>query len=117
MILQWTGERLGAAKMTLQTEDFQQLEADTERKRTGFEKVYSASELVHGQLSKKKPSPEDNKTKVYPIQAWGEMWSNHGMAFSEDSPLGKELTAWKGIWDHEKGSVLNQTWYLRGCIE
>ncbi|KAI9266483.1 hypothetical protein BDA99DRAFT_505805 [Phascolomyces articulosus] len=88
---QWTGERLGAAKSTLQTEDFQRLEADTERKRTGFEKIHGASELVYGQLSKKKVSPEDGKTKVYPCDALGSCMMNHGGAFQEDSALGAAL--------------------------
>ncbi|KAI7856780.1 hypothetical protein BDC45DRAFT_502284 [Circinella umbellata] len=88
---QWTGERLGAAKSTLQTEDFQRLESDTERKRTGFEKVYGASELLYGQLSKKKVSPEDGKTKVYPCDAFGSTMMNHGGAFQEDSILGAAL--------------------------
>ncbi|KAI9488031.1 hypothetical protein BDB00DRAFT_850388 [Zychaea mexicana] len=90
---QWTGERLGAAKSTLQTEDFQRLEADTERKRTGFERVYSASELTYSQLSKKKLSPEDGKTKVYPCDALGSCLMNHGGAFTEDSPLGAALVS------------------------
>ncbi|KAI8146274.1 hypothetical protein BJV82DRAFT_601149 [Fennellomyces sp. T-0311] len=88
---QWTGERLGAAKSTLQTEDFQRLDIDTERKRTGFEKVYGASELTHAQLSKKKPSPEDGKSKVYPYEALGVCWLNHGSTFQEDSALGGAL--------------------------
>ncbi|KAI9320445.1 hypothetical protein BX666DRAFT_1851746 [Dichotomocladium elegans] len=88
---QWTGERLGAAKMTLQTEDFQRLESDTERKRVGFEKVYAASEIAHGYLAKKKVSPEDNKTKVYPLQGLGICWASHSIAFQEDSPLGAAM--------------------------
>ncbi|KAL1933071.1 hypothetical protein VTP01DRAFT_8749 [Rhizomucor pusillus] len=88
---QWTGERLGAAKATLQTEDFQRLETDTERKRATFEKVHQALEVFHGQLSKKKPSPEDGKTKVAPLEAVGACWINHGSSFSEDSALGIAL--------------------------
>ncbi|CAO3599156.1 unnamed protein product [Absidia cylindrospora] len=88
---QWTGERLGAAKATLQTDDFQQLEIETENKRTGFEKVHEASEQVHSQLSKKKPSPEDAKTKCTPLEALASCWINHGSAFADDAALGVAL--------------------------
>ncbi|KAG0170926.1 hypothetical protein DFQ28_001395 [Apophysomyces sp. BC1034] len=88
---QWTGERLGSAKATLQTEDFQRLEVETEQRRAGFEKVYEASQLQYGYLSKKKPSPDDPKTKVYPMEIFATSWTNHGDAFPGDSALGVAL--------------------------
>ncbi|ORY97659.1 hypothetical protein BCR43DRAFT_563071 [Syncephalastrum racemosum] len=91
---QWTGERLGAAKATLHTEDFQRLEQDTERKRTGFEKVQQATELFYGQLSKKKPSPEDPKAKVSPASAVGTCWISHSSVFGDDSLLGSALMSY-----------------------
>ncbi|SAM07262.1 hypothetical protein [Absidia glauca] len=88
---QWTGERLGASKVTLQTEDFQQLDAETENKRTGFEKVNEASEQVYDQLSKKKPSPYDTKVKCAPLESLSNCWIGHSSDFNDDSPLGVAL--------------------------
>ncbi|KAI8083055.1 uncharacterized protein BX664DRAFT_339715 [Halteromyces radiatus] len=88
---QWTGERLGAVKATSQTDDFQQLEAETENKRTGFEKVYEATDQFYTQLSKKKPSPEDQKIKCTPLESLASCWMHHGTAFSEDVALGVAL--------------------------
>ncbi|ORZ17948.1 hypothetical protein BCR42DRAFT_478578 [Absidia repens] len=88
---QWTGERLGAAKATLQTGGFQQLEEDTEKKRTGFEKVHEATEQVYGQLSKKKPSVDDAKTKCLPWESLASCWISHGSTFPDDNPLGAAL--------------------------
>jgi hypothetical protein len=62
---------------------------DTENKRVGFEKVHEASEQVYGQLSKKKPSPEDQKVKCTPWEALASCWMNHGTTFSDDAALGK----------------------------
>jgi hypothetical protein len=80
---------LGASKVTLQTEDFQQLDAETENKRTGFEKVNEASEQVYDQLSKKKPSPYDTKVKCAPLESLSNCWIGHSSDFNDDSPLGK----------------------------
>ncbi|KAF7723964.1 hypothetical protein EC973_001480 [Apophysomyces ossiformis] len=88
---QWTGERLGSAKATLQTEDFQRLEVETEQKRVGFEKVHEAAQLQYSHLSKKKPSPEDAKQKMYPMEIFATCWSSHGDAFPMDSALGVAL--------------------------
>ncbi|KAF7732125.1 hypothetical protein EC973_006380 [Apophysomyces ossiformis] len=87
----WTGERLGAAKATLQTEDFKRLEAETEKRREGFEKLYEAAELTHAYLSKKKPSPGDAKTKSMPLEALGHCWVSHGCVRPTDSDLGLVL--------------------------
>ncbi|CAO3598159.1 unnamed protein product [Absidia cylindrospora] len=88
---QWTGERLGAAKATLQTGGFQQLEDDTEKKRAGFEKVHEATEQVYGQLSKKKPSIEDAKAKCLPWESLASCWISHGSTFPDDNALGVAL--------------------------
>jgi hypothetical protein len=50
--------------------------------------VYQAATVVVGQLDKKKPSPEDGKTKVPPIEALGACWIGHGSVYPEDSLLG-----------------------------
>ncbi|KAG0179099.1 hypothetical protein DFQ29_002514 [Apophysomyces sp. BC1021] len=83
----WTGERLGAAKATSQTEDFKKLEAETEKRREGFEKLYEAAELTHAYLSKKKPSPGDGKTKSMPLESLGHCWVSHGCVRPTDSDL------------------------------
>ncbi|KAI9032741.1 hypothetical protein CLU79DRAFT_727703 [Phycomyces nitens] len=85
---QWTGERLGAAKATLQTEDFQRLEIETERRRAGFDRVVEAIDVSHAQLSKKKPSPEDAKIKISPMESLGACWSHYGDSFDTDSSAG-----------------------------
>jgi hypothetical protein len=79
---------LGSAKITGQTDDFHQLDQETEQRRVAFEKVYQAATLVLNQLDKKKPSPEDGKSKVPPTEALGACWFNHGSVFPEDSLLG-----------------------------
>ncbi|CAO3631562.1 unnamed protein product [Cunninghamella echinulata] len=88
---QWTGERLGQAKATLQTEDFQQLVVETENRRSEFEKVHEATEQVFHQLTKKKPSPEDNKTKCSHWEALANCWISYGKTFPDDSLLGTTL--------------------------
>ncbi|KAI9300405.1 hypothetical protein BJ944DRAFT_244227 [Cunninghamella echinulata] len=88
---QWTGERLGQAKATLQTEDFQQLVIETENRRSEFEKVHEATEQVFHQLTKKKPSPEDNKTKCSHWEALANCWISYGKTFPDDSLLGTTL--------------------------
>ncbi|KAL0089293.1 hypothetical protein F4703DRAFT_1770346 [Phycomyces blakesleeanus] len=85
---QWTGERLGAAKATLQTEEFQRLEIETERRRAGFDRVVEAIDVSHAQLSKKKPSPEDAKIKISPMESLGACWSHYGDSFDTDSSAG-----------------------------
>ncbi|CAO3693225.1 unnamed protein product [Rhizopus stolonifer] len=89
---QWTGERLGFAKVTLQTEDFQRLEVETDRKRLAFEKVHAAANIMQSQLGKRKPSPEDNfKTKRQPNDILGVCWINYGNEFTDDAALGNSL--------------------------
>ncbi|KAI8376334.1 uncharacterized protein BYT42DRAFT_383275 [Radiomyces spectabilis] len=46
---------------------------------------------MHAQLCKKKPSPEDGKTKCSPMAAVANCWISHGSAFPEDSALGVAL--------------------------
>lgn len=79
---------MGSAKITGQTDDFHQLDQETEQRRVAFDKVYQAAALVLKQLDKKKPSPEDGKTKVSPTEALGACWVNHGSVFPNDSLLG-----------------------------
>ena len=79
---------MGSAKITGQTDDFHQLDQETEQRRVAFDKVYQAAALVLKQLDKKKPSPEDGKTKVSPTEALGACWVNHGSVFPDDSLLG-----------------------------
>ncbi|CAO3632250.1 unnamed protein product [Cunninghamella blakesleeana] len=88
---QWTGERLGQAKATLQTEDFQQLVTETDTRRPEFSKVHEATEQVFHQLTKKKPSPEDGKTKCTHWEALANCWISYGKTFPDDNLLGVTL--------------------------
>ncbi|KAI8968509.1 hypothetical protein BDF20DRAFT_801388, partial [Mycotypha africana] len=85
---QWTGEKFGSAKSTSQTEDFQRLEVETDRKRAAFEKLHTSILLLQSQLKKVKISPEDNKTKRPPHDVFGVCLNLYGNEFNEDSPLG-----------------------------
>ncbi|RCH96477.1 hypothetical protein CU097_013824 [Rhizopus azygosporus] len=86
------GEKLGSAKITLQTEDFQRLEVETDRKRIAFEKVHAAANIMQTQLAKRKPSPEDNyKSKRLPGDILGVCWVNYGNEFNGDASLGVAL--------------------------
>ncbi|KAG2195948.1 hypothetical protein INT47_007084 [Mucor saturninus] len=89
--MKWTGEKFGSAKTTLQTEDFQRLEVETERKRIGYEKLHAAAGVMQVQLAKKKISPEDNKSKRLPNDILGVCLSNYGNEFTDDAPLGVAL--------------------------
>ncbi|KAI9015309.1 hypothetical protein CLU79DRAFT_707655, partial [Phycomyces nitens] len=84
----WTGERLGAAKATLQTDDFQRMQSETEKRRAGFEMLYNVAQLTHVYLSKRKVSPEDNKTKMTAMETFGQSLSNYGAAHDDLSDLG-----------------------------
>ncbi|CAO3679447.1 unnamed protein product [Rhizopus stolonifer] len=89
---QWTGERLGPAKITLQTDDFQRLEVETDRKRVAYEKVHEAANIMHTQLAKRKPSPEDNfRSKRLPCDILGVCWTSYGNEFTNDAALGNAL--------------------------
>ncbi|CDH55585.1 hypothetical protein RO3G_06765 [Lichtheimia corymbifera JMRC:FSU:9682] len=83
---QWTGERLGAAKPTLQTEDIQQLEDQTEQWHDGFERMYQSVKLSYAQLSKRKTSVQDPRLKCRPLEAIGDSWIRHGEEIAENSP-------------------------------
>ncbi|KAI7904397.1 uncharacterized protein BX663DRAFT_504926 [Cokeromyces recurvatus] len=85
---QWTGEKFGSAKITLQTEDFQRLEVETERKRVAYEKLYASTLILHQQLLKRKISPEDNKSKRLVGDIFGVSLNNYGNEFVEETPLG-----------------------------
>ncbi|CEP11464.1 hypothetical protein [Parasitella parasitica] len=89
---QWTGEKFGGAKVTLQTEDFQRLEQETEHRREGYEKVVEALYCVESYLLKKKPSPEDGRTKAMPLESLGSCLMHYGTVFPEDSALGQTET-------------------------
>lgn len=85
---QWTGEKFGSAKITLQTEDFHRLEVETERKRVAYEKLHSAVTIMNMQLLKRKISPEDNKSKRLPNDVFGVCLTNYGNEFTDDGSLG-----------------------------
>jgi hypothetical protein len=86
---QWTGEKFGGAKVTLQTEDFQRLEQETEHRREGYDRVLEAVTLVQQFLLKRKTSPEDNRNKVMPFEALGSCLYHYGTVFPDDSALGR----------------------------
>ncbi|CEG71921.1 hypothetical protein RMATCC62417_07567 [Rhizopus microsporus] len=88
---QWTGEKFGGAKVTLQTEDFQRLQQETENRREGYEYIVAACEILYKYLLKKKPSPEDNKSKMMPFEVLGTCLYHYGTVFPEDSALGIAL--------------------------
>ncbi|GAB5588690.1 hypothetical protein Unana1_03590 [Umbelopsis nana] len=69
------------------------MDQETEQRRVAFEKVYQAATLVVSQLDKKKPSPEDGKSKIPPTEALGACWISHGSVFPEDSLLGASLVS------------------------
>ncbi|KAI8333488.1 hypothetical protein EDC96DRAFT_451124, partial [Choanephora cucurbitarum] len=87
----WTGERFGGAKVTLQTEDFQKLEQETDHRRDGYENVVESVELVHSYLLKKKTSPEDAKIKMMPFEILGTSLYHYGSALPDESALGIAL--------------------------
>ncbi|OAD06177.1 hypothetical protein MUCCIDRAFT_117873, partial [Mucor lusitanicus CBS 277.49] len=88
---QWTGEKFGGAKVTLQTDDFQRLEQETEHRREGYDKVLEAVDGIESYLLKRKTSPEDGKTKQMPFEALGSCLYHYGTVFPEDSALGIAL--------------------------
>ncbi|OBZ86220.1 Uncharacterized protein C19C2.10 [Choanephora cucurbitarum] len=90
----WTGERFGGAKVTLQTEDFQKLEEETDHRRDGYENVVESVELVHSYLLKKKTSPEDAKVKMMPFEILGTSLYHYGSALPDESALGKSFTSY-----------------------
>ncbi|KAI8327118.1 hypothetical protein EDC96DRAFT_532760 [Choanephora cucurbitarum] len=79
---QWTGERFGGAKVTLQTEDFQKLEQETDHRRDGYENVVESVELT---------SPEDAKIKMMPFEILGTSLYHYGSALPDESALGIAL--------------------------
>ncbi|KAI8997625.1 hypothetical protein BDB01DRAFT_771772 [Pilobolus umbonatus] len=88
---QWTEEKLGSAKQTLQSDEIHKLEVETEKKRIAYEKVHAAAVLTQIQLAKKKVSPEDNKTKRPPLDILGVCWNNYSEEFTDKTNLGAAL--------------------------
>lgn len=84
---QWTGERFGGAKVTLQTDDFLQLERETDSRRKGYDYVVGATDRVQDYLLKRKTSPDD-KEKMMPFQMLGTYLFEYGKVFPEESALG-----------------------------
>lgn len=77
--------------MTLQTEDFQRLEQETEHRREGYDRILEAVCIVQSHLLKRKTSPEDknrNNNKVMPFEALGSCLYHYGTVFPDDSALG-----------------------------
>ncbi|KAI9495020.1 hypothetical protein BDB00DRAFT_815522 [Zychaea mexicana] len=92
-IKQWTGERLGASKPTLQTEDLQELEDQLDTWHEGFEQMYQTIKLSHAQLSKTKTLIQESRTKHTPLSAIGDAWLTHGSEIAGSSPkLGAALS-------------------------
>lgn len=75
----------------MQTEDFQRLEVEIERKRVAYEKLHASAAIMYGQLLKRKISPEDNKSKRLPSDIVGVCMGNYGNEFTDDTPLGKSI--------------------------
>lgn len=88
---QWTGEKFGGAKVTMQTDDFQRLEQETENKREGYDRIVEAVDMVESHLLKRRTSPEDARNKVMPFEALGSCLYHYGTVFPEDSALGIAL--------------------------
>ncbi|KAI9276094.1 hypothetical protein BY458DRAFT_136729 [Sporodiniella umbellata] len=57
-----------------------------------YEKVHEAANIMHVQLVKRKPSPEDNfRSKRLPCDILGVCWTNYGNEFTNDAALGNAL--------------------------
>ncbi|KAI8992300.1 hypothetical protein BDB01DRAFT_832613 [Pilobolus umbonatus] len=89
---QWTGERFGGVKSTLQSEDFQLMEKSTDEKRKGYDKIGEAIDMVYAHLLKRKTSPEDHKRKAMPLEALGHCLQQYSCVFPPNSSLGYALT-------------------------
>ncbi|KAI8138872.1 hypothetical protein BJV82DRAFT_280222 [Fennellomyces sp. T-0311] len=91
---QWTGERLGAPKPTLQSEDLQELEEQMDEWHNGFEQMYQTIKLSHAQLAKTKNLVQESRSKYTPLQAIGDAWACHGKEVADSSPkLGSALVS------------------------
>ncbi|KAL0094243.1 hypothetical protein F4703DRAFT_1948182, partial [Phycomyces blakesleeanus] len=93
---QWTGERLGAAKATLQTDDFQCMQMETEKRLAEFEILYNVAKSTHVYLSKRKVSPEDNKIKMSALETFGQTLFRCGSERDEYSDLGAVMAKMGG---------------------
>ncbi|KAI9282728.1 hypothetical protein BY458DRAFT_497172 [Sporodiniella umbellata] len=104
---QWTGEKFGGAKATLQTEDFQKLEQETEHRREGYENIVAACDALYQHLLKRKPSPEDNKAKLMPFDSFGNCLNSYGNVFPQESALESMAVLQEELADNIKNRYMN----------
>lgn len=99
---QWTSEKIGSAEKTDTSEDFKQLEFETDQRRDSLEKLENTLDVYLKALSKRKPTADD-KGKTMPIEALGTCMVNQAYVLGEDGPYGKALL--KAGQAHEKIAV------------
>ncbi|KAF8514414.1 hypothetical protein BU17DRAFT_68354 [Hysterangium stoloniferum] len=89
---QWGREVISSKDKTVLTEEFKQVEQDVELRRTGIQRLYTASGEYHGYLHKKKEYPDvEEGVKMLAVDALGAVMMSHGEDFGDDSAFGQCL--------------------------
>lgn len=96
---QWTSEKIGSAEKTDTSDDFKQLEVETEQRRDSLEKLESTLDIYLKALSKRKPTADD-KGKTMPVEALGTCMVSQACLLGEEMPYGRALL--KAGQAHEK---------------
>ncbi|CAG8489510.1 7373_t:CDS:2 [Scutellospora calospora] len=87
---QWANEKVGASHKTQTTDEFQELQQQTDARHKGVDKLIFATSIYLKAMSKKAPSIEE-KTKALPIESLGIAMRVYGEELGSDSSYGTAL--------------------------
>ncbi|KAI9896805.1 hypothetical protein N3K66_007827 [Trichothecium roseum] len=89
---QWAGEKFGAEAKTSQTDEFRMMEAETNLRHEGTERLHKSMNSYVRWMGRRCDVLED-KERSSPIGAMGRAMAAHGEEFEADSALGNSFVA------------------------
>ncbi|QPG94150.1 hypothetical protein C2857_004989 [Epichloe festucae Fl1] len=90
--VQWAGEKMGSEAKTSHSEEFQNLEAEINRRQEGMENLQKATNVYSKWISRRCDTFED-KSRSPPSALLGRTMAAHGNDFEPESEFGHSLAA------------------------
>ncbi|GAB0134697.1 hypothetical protein EsDP_00003057 [Epichloe bromicola] len=90
--VQWAGEKMGSEAKTSHSEEFQNLEAEMNRRQEGMENLQKATNVYSKWISRRCDTFED-KSRSPPSALLGRTMAAHGNDFEPESEFGHSLAA------------------------
>ncbi|RHZ47942.1 hypothetical protein Glove_564g51 [Diversispora epigaea] len=87
---QWANEKVGSTNKTRTTDEFKDLQKQTEARHNGFDKLHAATTVYLKTMSKKIESIEE-KSKSLPIESLGSTMRVYGEELGSESAYGEAL--------------------------